>query len=138
MKKLFLAILFIAALFTVSANAQLLTCSTYTSNTEDSIAIAGSTDAGSDYFTNDGYNEVWLQVHNGVGWYAYKLNYPTKHVSYFSVDMEGSDTTLTVLATTGGIDVIVPLTAITGSTIWTNTLDITGVTPFRIRFRGFR
>lgn len=132
-----LAALFVLSALTSDVSAQNLKCSTYTSNTEDSIAIAGSTDAGSDWFMpgSESGDNIWLEVHNGTNWYTYLVDYPSQIPAKFKVEMEGADTTLTVQGSVGGQNIVLPLKSINSSYPDVNVLDIGGATRFRIRFR---
>lgn len=133
-----IAFLFIALAFTQDASSQYLTCSTYVANTEDSIAVSGSTDAGSDWFSMNGNKEVWLEVSNGTFWYTYKIDYPVEQLKYLKVEMEGSDTTLTVQGYTGGQNIVLPLCSINSTSVYINILDIGATTRYRIKFRSFQ
>lgn len=143
-RSIIVSIMFLFALFLVcfnTAQAQNLPCSTYTSVLEDSVAVSGSTDATSDWFTTKGnVKELWLEVYNGVNWYTCKIEYPGEIPSMVRVSMEGSDTTLTVQGLLNGQNVCLPIEACaispTAAYGYTYTLDITAVTRFRVKFRG--
>lgn len=134
MKKIaLLVILFIS--FVLSANAQNLYCETYTTNVRDSITVAGSTNAGSDWFTNSsGKDNIWLQVYNGANWYAYKIDFPCHILSKISAYHWGADSTLGVLGYMyNGQSVLLPLK--NGyATSGTYKLSLTPTTAYWIQF----
>jgi hypothetical protein len=137
MKKIIIA-LFVLFVSVGVANSQYLNCSTYTSNTEDSIAVSSSTDAESDWFmTKGGFKSIWVEIYNGTFWYTYEIAYPVNIPARFKVAMEGSDTTLTVQGYIGAQSIVLPLKSQSNTSYSVNTLDIGATTRYRIRFRYY-
>lgn len=147
MKKLIFVILFAVA-FIMNANAQNLYTATYTSVIRDTVAINGSTDAGSDWFTNKGYDVIYAEIFNGTYWYTVEVDYPCKNLQKIKAYMEGSDTTLMIqgyLET--AMSVSLPLKngyyAPSLSTFNTSSylplwyLRLGGTTAFYVAFRGY-
>lgn len=139
---LFTLILIALVIGAQKSDAQNLPCSTYTSNILDTVAVSGSTDAASDWFTNAAYKTIFLEIYTGAIWYTYEIDYPCQTVNKFKINMEGSDTTVTVLGDVYGVSVTLPLkacaissTSVSGDTF---TLDIGATTAYWVRFRGIK
>lgn len=134
MKKIIFAIVLFFAVVSIS-QAQNLYSATYTTNIRDTIAVNGSTDAGSDWFTNAGYEDVWVEVYNGAYWYTCKVDANCKNISKFKVAMEGSDSTVMVQGyLENGQAVTLPLK--NGSITNIYVLDLTVTTAYYVAFRG--
>lgn len=153
MKKIIL--IFVLALIVMFAvnevKAQsLLYCETYSTTTRDSVTIAGSTDAGSQWFTNAGYEQVWFAIYDGALWWTFKIDYPCRRVQKFMIQMEGGDTTLRAVGyLRGGESVQLPIVYQTASTWQTYKLDFSGAgdaatpistitSPFWVQMYGFK
>lgn len=141
MKKIILVI----ALFILSvayANAQNLYCETYTTVYRDTVAVNGTTDAGSDWFKNAGYSDVWLQVNNGDKWYSVQVDRDCHSIQKLKMIMEGSDTSVSVAGyLENGQTVILPLKNGSVTNIWAipfgalNQLKVV-TTQFFVAFEG--
>lgn len=143
MKKLLVLLLM---LITVSAYSQNLVEDTYGIYT-DSIAIAGSTDAGTTWFKNRGFDKVYAQIFNGAKWFEIELATDAiKTFDKFKVNMEGDDTTLTFLGNTNDpnatdISIILPVWSTSSTMVYS--LDFgnggafgTSASPIVVRFKG--
>ncbi len=94
MKKLMLIVLLLVA--TVSFAQTDLYTETYPTVVRDSVALAGSTDAGSDWFTNVGYDQIEVLIFDGAYWYSYMVAAPVKQYQKLRVYIEGSDTSVMI------------------------------------------
>lgn len=92
-------------------NAQSLYCADYAgTGIRDTIAVAGSTNAGSGWFLNAGYKEVWVEVYNGTQWFTAKIDYPLASIDKFAVNHYGADSTLSIVGyTSGSLSIGLPL-----------------------------
>ena len=142
MRKLIVILFLLVASYTF-AQTNLYT-ETYTTVVRDSIAIAGSTDAGSDWFTNNGYDKIEVIINNGVAWYSFMLADPCHFYTKFKVAMEGSDTTLSVQGYySSTVNITIPV--YTASSVLAWKLDFGGdqttygasASPSMIMFRGY-
>jgi len=142
MKKVILIVLLLIA--TVSFAQTDLYTETYSTVVRDSVALAGSTDAGSDWFTNAGYDQIGVLFFNGVYWYEYMIAAPVKHYSKLRIYIEGSDTTVRVQ---GYYSSVIPVTVPVWTTSSTKTyaLDFGGdgstigvcTSPCMVQMRGY-
>lgn len=107
MKKILFVIALSLIAFSIS-NAQLLLCSTYTSNTLDTVTING-TNGGSDWFTNDGYDEAWVDVYNGTKWETFKIGFPVKFCTQLKVYVYGADSSFAVQGNVKGKTIDLPI-----------------------------
>lgn len=110
MKKIIFAIAFLFV-FVLSLNAQNLYRETYSTLIKDSIAVS-STNAGSDWFTNDNKNNnnIWITIHNGADWFAYKIDFPCQLVSKLKAYHYGADSSFAVMGYLyNGISVLLPI-----------------------------
>lgn len=143
MKKLIvIALLLIAG----ASYAQNLVEDTYGIYT-DSIAIAGSTDAGTTWFKNRGYDKIYVQVFNGAIWFEFEVAASDlKTFDKFKLQMEGSDTTVSVVGNTNdpnASDISVYLPCWTTSSVMSYFLDFgdggtygKASSPLVVRFKG--
>lgn len=140
MKKLiFLSLLLIA--FVVPGNAQLLYNGTYTTLTVDTMLVAGSTDSGTDFFTNAGYDEIWIELASAIAsttlFKTYRITYPMKDVQKLKAYMEGDDSTVYVIVYgKAGESLQVPIET-TGIGTVAYTIDNGATAGYLVRFRGF-
>lgn len=112
---------------------------TYPTVTLDTVAVAGSTNAGSDWFTNPTdkpFSEVWLEVYNGTKWTTYKVAYDCKDVSKLKMYHYGADSTIAVQGYIGGKTIEMPLW--TGPNTYGYTLDLGVTAAWYARFKGIR
>ena len=118
------------------------------SATNDSIVLAGATDAGTAWFTNTGqYDVIFVEVKAGTYWYSYKLDYPGKMLGSLRGYVEGSDTTFYVQSDQGGLYIVIPgyYYALVSGTGLLPALSINydattnpAATPILVRFRGVK
>lgn len=139
MKKLIISIVLFLALVSVTQAQSpwkwnYLYCADYAgTDVRDTIAVNGSTDAGSGWFTGKGYDKLFLQVYNGTAWYMYQVAVPSKLFTKFKVNMEGSDTTLSVLGyAPDGQSITLPIWTTSSVMAWT--LDIGVTTQYFVKF----
>jgi hypothetical protein len=137
--------------FLAVANSQML-LNADDSSTRDTIALAGSTDAGTSWFLNKGYDKLFVEVFDGALWWTFEVAVPTKTWTKFMVQCEGSDTTLRVRGyDPDGVSVQLPMIYQNSSTWVTHTLNFGGpndgtsdptritvcASPVLIKFRGY-
>lgn len=143
MKKLLVILLMLISASAFSQNMVEDTYGIYT----DSIAIAGSTDAGSSWFKNKGFDKVYAQIFNGSIWYEIEIATDAiKTFDKFKVQMEGSDTTISIVANTNdknASDISVYIPVWTTSSVKAYSLDFgnggaygTSTSPLVVRFKG--
>jgi len=144
MKKLFIIVLMFV---TLPMFAQNMVEDTY-GGYSDSIAVAGSTDAGTTWFLNRGFDKVYAQIFNGVKWIEVELATDAiKSFDKFQVEMEGSDTTLRIEGNTNDAnasDIAINIPVWSTSSTKVYTLDFGGdgstlgavTSPFVVRFKG--
>lgn len=101
----------------------------------DTISVAGSTDAGSGWFTGKSFDDLYLRIYNGTAWYLYKVGVPGNLYPKYKVFMEGSDTTISVAGYgPDGQSVYLPI--LTSPTAQTYYLDIGATSAFYVGFIG--
>jgi hypothetical protein len=144
MRKFIVIILMLVSGFAYSQNMVEDTYGGYS----DSIAVAGSTDAGTTWFLNRGFDKVYVQIFNGSKWIEVEVaSDGLKSFSKFQVEMEGSDTTLRVEGYTNdanATDIAINLPIWTTSSVKAYTMDFGGdgstlgavTSPFVVRFKG--
>jgi hypothetical protein len=131
------------SLFVICENAKAQTSlfytETYTTVTLDTVAVAGSTNAGSDWFTNPTdkpYNDVWLEAYNGTKWLTFKVAYDCKNVTKFKAYHYGADSTIAVRGYVGTKEIDLPLWSSYSGYVYSEDLGVTAAWYFR--FRGIR
>jgi len=140
MKKIILTLILFAG-FASIGYSQLLYSATYSTLTNETLLVAGSTDAGSEWFTNDGYDVIYIELASALAstslYKAYKIDFPTKGLQKIKAYMEGDDSTVYVIAyEEGGASVQVPL-IVTGFGTLSYTIDNGATAGYLVRFRGF-
>ena len=145
MKKILVLVLLLMATIGYSQN---LFTETYSTLCADTAAVSGSTDAGSDWFKNKSYDKVYLEISNGTKYFQFEIATANlKQFEKFKVEMEGSDTTITIEGYTmdgTAPDVSVVLPCYTTSNTYSYKLDFGGdgptlgavTTKFIVRFKG--
>lgn len=103
MKKLLIVIaLFLLSYVAVNAQTNLY-CADYAgTGIRDTLAVAGSTNAGSGWFTNKGFKTIEVLAHNGTDWFSFTVDYDCSSVTKFKVMHYGADSTLGVYGFMGG------------------------------------
>lgn len=143
MKKLIVILLLLVAGISYGQNMVEDTYGIYT----DSIAIAGSTDAGTTWFKSKGFDYIYVQIFNGAIWYQFELaGNDLKTFDKFKVNMEGSDTTLSVLGNTndknaGDISITLPIWSTSSVRVYSLDFGSGGTfgasaSPIVVRFKG--
>lgn len=141
MKKIILSLVLFVSFLSLSYSQTNLFTATYSTVICDTVAINGSTAAGSDWFTNKGYDEIYLEYALAEAstsiFYTCKIAYPTKDILKIKAYSSG-DTTISVQAYLGGgATVTLPLFT-TGTQTIANYVDPNTVTTgFLIRFKGY-
>ena len=133
-------LLFTVFVFTNESKSQttLLYTETYSAITLDTVGVAGSTNAGSDWFTNSTdkpFSDVWLEAFNGTKWVTYKVNYDCKNVTKLKAYHYGADSTIAVRGYIGAKEIDLPIYT-GGTNIYS--IDIGVTTAWYFRFRGQR
>jgi hypothetical protein len=120
--------------FVLYANSQNLFTVTYSTLTKDTIAI--TTNGGSDWFSNEGYQHIWLEVWNGTSWLTFEVDYPTKTVYQISGYFWLADSSISVLGKLeGGISVKLPIR--TTATTRAYSVSLVTCSACWVRFRGY-
>ena len=142
MKKLILVILLLVASVSFAQNMLQDTDGSYI----DTVLIAGSTDAGTTWFKSKGFDVAYVQVFNGAIWYEFEVAVNVSQFDKFKLNMEGSDTTLSILGNTndknaGDISITLPVWSSSSTKVYS--LDFgnggtfgTSASPIVVRFRG--
>ena len=129
-------IMFVTLLaFTNESKAQYFNSSI--SSTQDTVTVAGSTDAGSRWFTKPAgkFKSICIEVFVAGYWSSYEINYPdVNYLGNLRFYWEGGDSTLRVQSDMGGAYVQVPIVVGTNSSALSVSLTATGV----VRIRGIK
>lgn len=140
-------------LFVVSANAQYLKTETYPTVYRDTITIVGSTNQGSDWFTDAGYKQIYVEIYNNGIWYSAEVELEGRTFSKYAVNWLATDSSLYVVGFTPssqvtGHAVALPLKNINATTSgapeyvykwglkYGDGTKIQAVSPFFIKFYG--
>jgi hypothetical protein len=121
--------------FTNESKAQYFNSSI--SSTQDTVTVAGSTDAGSRWFTRPGGNlkAICIEVFVAGYWSSYEVNYPNiNNLGDMRFYWEGSDSTLRVQSNIGSAYVCIPFKVGTNEHALSVVLTATGV----VRIRGVK
>ena len=133
---LMVLIMFITLLeFTNESKAQYFNSSI--SSTQDTVTVAGSTDAGSRWFTKAGgkYKAICIEVFVAGYWSSYEINYPDiNSLGDLRFYWEGGDSTLRVQSNMGSAYVQVPIKVGTNENALSVSLVATGV----VRIKGIK
>jgi len=133
-----IAILTTLFVLTNQGKAQNLTSSI--SAIQDSVALAGSTSAGSRWFPVSGGDAIFLELYNGAYWRTYEIDYPPSLMNSVRVFINGGDTTVKVQANMEGAFICLPLKVTAGTLV--NDIDYGGAltitSPALVRFKKVR
>lgn len=127
-------------LFSIESKSQNITSSI--GYVQDTVVLAGSTSAGSRWFSVNAGNAdaLFLEIYNGTFWRTYEIDYPIKLMNSVRAYINGADTTVKVQANMESAYICLPLKVTAGTLV--NDIDYGGAltitSPALIRFKKVR